>query len=68
MKLNYYGKYNNNKTCFSLRNMHVKATNNNPPTEYLFLDEKRKLGIVKRVQKQISKFELTKEVLGFISN
>jgi len=36
----------------------------NPPTDYLFLDEKRKLGLVKRIRKQIDKFALTNEDLG----
>jgi transposase len=29
------------------------------PEGYLFLDQKRKLGMVKRIQKQIDKFGLT---------
>jgi len=49
-------------------NMLVKTTNYNPPTEYLFLDEKRRLKLVARVKKQISKFELTKEDLGFVTS
>lgn len=36
-----------------------------PSREYLFLDQKRKLGIVKRIQKQITKFELSKENFEF---
>jgi hypothetical protein len=47
--------------------MLVKGEKYNPPTEYLFLDEKRKLKLVARVKKQISKFELTKEELGFVT-
>ena len=35
---------------------------------YLFLDQKRKLGLVKRIKKQIAKFDLTNEELGFIQN
>jgi len=31
------------------------------PEEYLFLDQKRKLGLVKRMQKQIEKYEITEE-------
>lgn len=38
------------------------------PHEYLFLDQKRKLGLVKRIQKQITKFELKPEELGFVTN
>ena len=49
-------------------NVIVKGTNYNPPTEYLFLDEKRKLKLVARVKKQITKFDLTKEELGFVIN
>jgi transposase len=45
----------------------TKGQNYNPPTPYLFLDEKRKQGIVKRIQKQITKFELTNENLGFVT-
>ena len=48
-------------------NMIVKAQPYTPPTQYLFLDEKRKLGLVKRIQKQIAKFELTTQDLGFIT-
>ena len=43
--------------------MIVKGQNYKPPTQYLFLDEKRKLGIVKRINKQITKFGLTNEDL-----
>lgn len=49
-------------------NMLVNGKNYNPPTEYLFLDEKRKLKLVARVKKQITKFELTKEDLGIAMN
>jgi len=34
----------------------------------LFLEQKRKLGLVKRIQKQIDKFDLTKEDLGFVTS
>lgn len=30
-----------------------------PPREYLFLDQKRKLGLVKRIKKQIDKFDVS---------
>lgn len=36
------------------------------PDNYLFLDQKRKLGIVRRIKKQISKFALTNEELGIV--
>jgi transposase len=48
-------------------NMIVKGTPYQPPTEYMCLDEKRKLGLVKRIRKQIAKFELTKEDLGIVT-
>jgi hypothetical protein len=35
------------------------------PENYLYLDEKRKLGIVKRIRKQVSKFNLKPEDLDF---
>lgn len=38
------------------------------PEGYLFLDEKRKLGLVKRIQKQITKFGLTYEEINFATN
>src|SRR5690554_1863937 len=56
------------KLAVIIWNMLVKGVNYNPPTEYLFLDEKRKLKLVARVKKQISRFELTKEELGFVSD
>jgi len=45
--------------------------NNKPyhnPENYLFLDEKRKLGLAKRIKKQITKFALTEQDLNFITN
>jgi len=38
------------------------------PSGYMFLDEKRKLGLVKRILKQIDKFALTNDDLGFAKN
>lgn len=49
-------------------NMVYKGIPYNPPQQYLFLDEKRKLGIVKRIRKQIAKFELTNAELGIAIN
>lgn len=39
-----------------------------PPREYLYLDQKRKLGLVKRIKKQIDKFDLKPEDIGFVTN
>ncbi len=36
-----------------------------PPKEYLMLDQKRKLGLVKRIKKSIAKFDLNPDELGF---
>ena len=56
------------KLAVIIWNMLVKGQNYNPPTQYLFLDEKRKMGMVKRIQKQITKFGLTNEDLNLITN
>lgn len=37
----------------------------NPPTHYLFLDQKRKLKLVDRIKKSITKFEIKPDELGF---
>ena len=48
--------------------MIVKKVPYQPPKEYLFLDQKRKLGMVKRIQKQITKFDLESENFNFATN
>ena len=53
------------KLAVIIWNMLVKGIPYNPPTQYMFLDEKRKLGLVKRIKKQIDKFEIEPEQLGF---
>lgn len=55
------------KLAVIIWNMVVKGVQYINPEGYLFLDQKRKLGLVKRIQKQIDKFDLTKEDLGFIT-
>jgi hypothetical protein len=52
------------KLAVIIWNMVVKKIPYISPTQYLFLDEKRKLGLVKRIRKQIDKFGLTNEQLG----
>lgn len=54
------------KLAVILWNMVVKKLPYKPPTDYLFLDEKRKLKLVARVKKQIAKFALTNEDLGCV--
>lgn len=53
------------KLAVIIWNMVVKQIPYQPPTQYLFLDEKRKLGMVKRIRKQMDRFELTNADLGF---
>jgi len=45
--------------------MLVKGMPYNPPTEYLFLDQKRKMKLISRIKKNITKFELKPEDVGF---
>lgn len=45
--------------------MVTKQVPYNPPREYLFLDQKRKMGLAKRITKQIAKFDLKPEDVGF---
>ncbi len=56
------------KLAVIIWNMVVKNVPYHNPKEYLFLDQKRKLGIVKRIQKQITKFGVTNEDLTFVTN
>ncbi|MBL7907870.1 MAG: IS110 family transposase [Bacteroidia bacterium] len=56
------------KLAVIIWNMIIKGTSYLPPEQYLCLDEKRKLGLVKRIRKQIAKFDLTNSDLGFVSN
>jgi len=52
------------KLAVIIWNMVVKGEPYNNPEGYLFLDQKRKLGLVKRIQKQIDKFGLTQQDLS----
>ena len=54
------------KLAVIIWNMVVKGVPYHNPEGYLFLDQKRKLGIVKRIRKQIDKFALTSEDLQFV--
>jgi transposase len=55
------------KLAVIIWNMITKNTKYINPEGYLFLDQKRKLGIVKRIKKQMAKFELTIEELKFVT-
>lgn len=52
------------KLAVIIWNMIVKKQPYNPPTQYLFLDQKRKMGLIKKMKKQINKFEITGDDLG----
>lgn len=45
--------------------MITKKVPYSPPKEYLYLDQKRKMGMAKRIRKQIAKFDLKPEDIGF---
>jgi transposase len=47
-------------------NMLAKGVPYNPPTEYLFLDQKRKMELVSIIRKNITKFDLKPEDIGFL--
>ncbi len=51
------------KLAVIIWNMVVKGVPYQNPEGYLYLDQKRKLGLVKRIRKQIDKFGLTNENL-----
>jgi len=55
------------KLAVIIWNMVTKKVPYINPENYLFLDEKRKLGLAKRIRKQIDKFALTKEDLGLVT-
>lgn len=56
------------KLAVIIWNMVVKGVPYINPEGYLYLDQKRKLGLVKRIKKQIDKFGLTNEDIGLVSN
>ena len=53
------------KLAVIIWNMIVKKIPYQPPTHYLFLDEKRKLKLVSRIRKTIDKFEIKANNVGF---
>ncbi|MDF9796332.1 transposase [Catalinimonas alkaloidigena] len=55
------------KLAVIIWNMVVKGAPYVNPEGYLYLDQKRKLGLVKRIRKQIDKFGLTNEELGIVT-
>ncbi|MEJ7626172.1 MAG: IS110 family transposase [Ferruginibacter sp.] len=53
------------KLAVILWNMITKRIAYNPPIEYLFLDQKRKLRLVQNIKRNIAKFEIKPEDVGF---
>ena len=53
------------KLAVIIWNMLSKGEDYKPPTEYLFLDQKRKLKLVNRIKKNIAKFGIQPEDVGF---
>ena len=53
------------KLAVIIWNMLSKHEQYKPPTEYLFLDQKRKMKLVNRIRKKIAKFDLKPEDVGF---
>ena len=54
------------KLAVIIWNMIVKRVSYNPPVQYLFLDQKRKLRLVARIKKSMTKFEIKPDELGFV--
>ena len=54
------------KLAVIIWNMLIKGEQYKPPTEYLFLDQKRKMKLTKNIKKKINKFDIKPEDLGFV--
>jgi transposase len=52
------------KLAVIIWNMITKKQPYNPPSIYMFRDEKRKLGLIKRMRKQIAKFDINPADIG----
>lgn len=52
------------KLAMIIWNMVTKKEAYNPPEEHLFLDQKRKLGLVKRMRKQMTRLGITSDELS----
>jgi transposase len=55
------------KIAVIIWNMITKRIQYSPPTDYLFLDQKRKMKLVARIKYNITKFELNPEDLGLVT-
>ena len=56
------------KLAVIIWNMISKRVEYKAPTEYLFLDQKRKLRLVQNIKKNIAKFDIKPEDVGFVTN
>jgi len=56
------------KLAIIIWTMVIKKVPYNAPTEYLFLDQKRKLKVMQRIRKNIVKFDLKPEDVGFCNS
>lgn len=56
------------KLAVIIWNMMTKHRPYQPPTDYLFLDQKRKMKLVSRIKRNIAKFDLKPEELGIATN
>ncbi len=52
------------KLAMIIWSMVTKKEAYNPPEEYLFLDQKRKMGIIKNIRKKIAKLDISVDELG----
>ncbi|MGV6829157.1 MAG: hypothetical protein ACWA45_07135 [Flavobacteriales bacterium] len=55
------------KLAVIIWNMLYKGIDYNPPTQYLFLDQKRKLKLVNRIKRNMAKFETKPEDVDFVT-
>ncbi|HHB51905.1 MAG TPA: IS110 family transposase [Saprospiraceae bacterium] len=55
------------KLAVIIWNMLYKGIDYNPPNQYLFLDQKRKMKLVNRIKRNIAKFEIKPEDVGFVT-
>ena len=55
------------KLAVIIWNMLAKNEQYKPPTEYLFLDQKRKRKMVSRIKSKIAKFDIKPEDVGFFN-
>lgn len=56
------------KLAVIIWNMVTKSEPYKSPTQYLYTSQKIKMGIIKKMRKQITKFGITKDEIGIITN